>query len=116
MKTTAEMIAVMQAYADGKKIEFLGREWEVNVWEECTSPLWDWTNFDYRIKPEQEYRPYINTHEFIAASRKHGFWLKEKESGNCFIQPVAGSSCDYQSMLDTMVWEDDGTPCGVLEE
>lgn len=42
------MIAVMQAYADGKKIEWQG----YGVWQEAVDPWWDWVHMDYRIKPE----------------------------------------------------------------
>lgn len=53
--TTEEMIEVMKAYTEGKKIqckEVYGKSWHI-----CT-PAWDWRNFDYRIKPESHYRPY----------------------------------------------------------
>lgn len=38
MKTIQEQIAVMQAYADGKKIEFYNRLTE--QWEEMANSLW----------------------------------------------------------------------------
>ena len=55
MKTTKEMIEVMQAYADGKKIE------RIDLEDGFVSPVvqteWNWAHFDYRIKPEQTTRP-----------------------------------------------------------
>jgi hypothetical protein len=49
MKTTKEMIEVMQAFEDGKGVEAKGR----NVgWVLASNPIWDWRTFDYRIKPE----------------------------------------------------------------
>jgi hypothetical protein len=49
--THEEMIAVLQAHKDGKKIECRTK------WEECwkaapTNPCWNFDLYDYRIKPE----------------------------------------------------------------
>jgi len=55
MKTTKEMIEVMQAFVDGKKIEFrIGQ----GLWFDADSPNWDWISSDYRIKPEPKLRPW----------------------------------------------------------
>ena len=43
------MIEVLQAYKDGKKIEFLNI---VGVWEKLTNPSWDFRAYEYRIAPE----------------------------------------------------------------
>lgn len=47
-KTTAEKIAVMQAYERGEKIEAksngVSTRWSVNY-----DPRWNWSSFDYRI-------------------------------------------------------------------
>ena len=47
---TKEMIKVMQAYVDGKRIEAGNRE--KNFWRDCPDPSWNWNAFDYRIAPE----------------------------------------------------------------
>jgi hypothetical protein len=47
MTTTAEKIAVMQAYMDGKPIEYrlaLREKWNI-----ATDPGWNWANTEYRI-------------------------------------------------------------------
>lgn len=49
-KTTEEMIAVMQAYSEGKTIEAM-LLCQAH-WNEVLHPTWDWCNTDYRIKPE----------------------------------------------------------------
>lgn len=63
--TTKEMIAVMQAYDEGKQIQ--ERKNLINVfdtdieWKDCKSVIWNWALFDYRIKPEEQeikYRPF----------------------------------------------------------
>ena len=51
MKTTAEKIQVMQAYLEGKQIEFRyihGSDY--HEWMICRfTPEWDWVTCDYRI-------------------------------------------------------------------
>jgi len=49
-KTLQEKIAVMQAAAEGKKIEF--RDLVYVAWADCPNPKWNWGYFDYRVKPE----------------------------------------------------------------
>lgn len=50
-KTLDEMIAVMQAAREGKKIEY--RVYNEEKWYEYSHPEWDWTSYDYRVAPEQ---------------------------------------------------------------
>lgn len=66
MKTTQEMIKVMQAYADGKKIQYSSKGVD---WTDVIEPSWDWESTNYRVKPEPKpptYRPYESADELIA--------------------------------------------------
>ena len=49
MKTLEEKIKVMQAYKEGKHVEFkcLNEDWVG-----APTPCWDWYTYDYRIKEE----------------------------------------------------------------
>jgi hypothetical protein len=48
---TKKAIEVMQAYVDGKEIEYLGdASWGPT---RLTGPLWDWATTEYRIKPQE---------------------------------------------------------------
>ena len=51
MTITEEMIKVMQAYVDGKKIE--SRKFNSSNWCEIEDgcPSWSWGTYDYRVKP-----------------------------------------------------------------
>jgi hypothetical protein len=50
MKTTAEMIEVMQAFERGEAVEICD---DVKpYWYPSHRPAWDWQQFDYRIKPK----------------------------------------------------------------
>ena len=48
---------VMEAYANGKKIQFLD---EYNKWIDVANPSFNWSIYNYRIKPEPKYRPFKN--------------------------------------------------------
>ena len=63
MKTTKEKIEVMQAFADGKKIEVTS-SLTSDDWRDCSLPLWEWGCYDYRIKQEL---PTIDGYELVPA-------------------------------------------------
>lgn len=46
---TRHRIAVMQAYVDGKPIQYKGLS---GHWFDHDLPTWDWKEFEYRIEPE----------------------------------------------------------------
>ena len=51
MKTTEEMIEVMEAYAAGKEIEFRYLSCSHDrSWGPAPNPCWNWPQCDYRIK------------------------------------------------------------------
>ena len=45
-----EMIAVLQAAKEGKKIQFRGSGHD--KWEDTEEPIWDFYEIQYRVKPE----------------------------------------------------------------
>lgn len=49
MKTTEEMIAVMQAFLEGKKIESYPYYTRKFGWCPTSTPIWDWRENDYRV-------------------------------------------------------------------
>lgn len=49
---TNDMIKVMQAYLDGKKLEVANRN--DNNWSKLIGkPLWDWSKYEYRIEKKK---------------------------------------------------------------
>lgn len=57
--TTEEKVKVMQAYEEGKQIQWLIRccyEWR--DFNKSEIPVWDWCRNEYRIKPEPKLRPW----------------------------------------------------------
>ena len=55
IKTAKEHLEVMQAFIDGKEIEFK-QDSHKGIWKQTTTPTWDFCEYKYRIKPsEPEY-------------------------------------------------------------
>jgi hypothetical protein len=52
MSTTKQKIAVMQAFEDGKAIQYRSRADSTNTWQLVDAPIWAWDCMDYREKPE----------------------------------------------------------------
>ena len=71
---------VMEAYANGKKIQFLD---EYNNWIDVTNPTFNWSIYIYRIKPEPKYRPFKNQEECWNEMHKHSNfgWIKGNTTG-----------------------------------
>ena len=118
----SEQIAIMKAYENGKTIEqkrFDGTEWNSIVHVEDFP--FDFVANEYRIKPEDKYRPYESVEEAFNEAKKHGFWMKHKSSGRiCFStrfleerNTIYINSQASVCGLDDYVWLDDGSPCGV---
>ena len=48
-----EMIKVMQHYENGGEVEYIVKEDVYPSWSKCVNPLWDWFEFEYRIKKQK---------------------------------------------------------------
>ena len=121
MKTTKEMIEVMQAYNRGEQIE----AYYNGVWVDIYIPEWSWGLRDYRVKPKKSYVPFDTPEEFLTAYRKHGEFIENKESGekmNAYVDKngivilSTALNCTYTfENLRTLFGcykFSDGTPCG----
>ena len=49
---TTDMIKVMQHFANGGEIEYIVKNDEYTSWSKCVEPLWDWFDYEYRIKQQ----------------------------------------------------------------
>ena len=120
MKTTKEMIEVMQAYDRGEKIE----SGYGGVWVDIDMPEWSWGLRDYRVKPKKKYIPFDTAEEFITAQRKKGRFIIDKKSGTKYNIFINASNIVYltniysfsffgtlQKIFDEFTFTD-GTPCG----
>nr|DAO50093.1 MAG TPA: hypothetical protein [Caudoviricetes sp.] len=137
----AECIKVMQAYVEGKQKQYVDSETE--DWADIESPIWNWDTYDYRIKPEPEYRPFKNADECWQEMLKHQpfGWVKRKcnkpsyellacisennennEAPVCFASygsvdrgVVIRSSSRFDKMFNVFTFAD-GAPFGAKEE
>lgn len=131
MKTTKEMIEVMQAYLRGEKIEY---RYGHTDWLECRIPIWNWNGLDYRVKPKKKtktktktkFLPFETVDEFLAAQREHGAIIKmidddrllsafvRHDGSVLFVLPK--SICEKLLInVDNLFGKyefADGTPCG----
>ena len=84
MKTTAEMIEVMQAFERGEKIErFWVRTTSVPAsWKYTEHPSWEWGEFDYRIAPAPALVPDSIDWSHVAPEFR---WMARDLSENAFL-------------------------------
>ena len=128
-----EFYPILQAYAEGKVIEcrtkpsFIEGTDVPNDWSEMREIVF-WNNTDYRIKPEQKYRPFANAEECWHEMQKHQpfGWLK---GDKCFYNIVSVSNIDvsmanvsgdiitldFSEVMEYNTFAD-GVPFGVKEE
>lgn len=117
-----EAAKVMEAYANGKKIQYLNDD---NEWIDAPNPLFDWDICVYRIKPEDTYRPFKTQEECWNEMHKHPDfgWVKEISCEMLYlINGISNESIvimeDINSFKEAMnIYEfKDGTPFGIKEE
>ena len=74
IKTTKKHIEVMQAFIDGKEIEYerINRTNVSEIWKTASTPMWDFANYTYRIKPSDK----KNSTKFTNQLHSHSdsFW------------------------------------------
>lgn len=64
MEDTKRKIEIMKAYAEGKQIQVSCCGYD--SWRDCEfEPDWDWVSCEYRVKPEEKYRPYKDYREMV---------------------------------------------------
>ena len=119
----SEQIAIMKAYEDGKPIEQKGQDdtdWKSIDYVEDFP--FDFVANEYRIKPEDKYRPYKSVDEAFNDAKKHGFWVKSKDKGYLYFidsfeayekGDIYINDCHVGDFIEKFLWLDDGSPCGV---
>ena len=123
---TADYIKVMQAYVEGKQIQYKDDE----VWIDIDDPDWDWHNWEYRIKPEPNYRPFRDSEECWQEMQNHRpfGWIKNKNNGHYAMitkvnadfdkKHIAISGINIWTLSETMCDYTfaDGEPFGINED
>ncbi len=123
------MLPFIQAYAEGKAIESRCIKGDKSLWYDDEDPSFD-DDFEYRIKPEPNYRPFKDAEECWAEMYKHEpfGWLKEEGKDNYRLIGTINNkgllfvnhanNCKELSFLGANKWLTfaDGVPFGVKEE
>ena len=66
-----EAAKVMEAYANGKKIQCNYNCQDNEGWVDTDNPSFNWDKYAYRIKPEPKYRPFKTQEECWSEMLKH---------------------------------------------
>ena len=124
-----KLLPVIQAFTEGKTIEFLKQ----GVWVELDDPDFTWSADKYRIKPEAKYRPFKTQEECWNEMHKHpdfGWIVSKKGLEFCYICDMFTSASnslmitlgiDQSNPYDADTYFDnytfvDGTPFGIKED
>lgn len=84
-KEAAELLPIIQAYAEGKEIEIFDKT--MKMWKTAMLPHFDCDSNIYRIKPEPKYRPFKNAKECWAEMLKHQpfGWVVDTRDGVMYL-------------------------------
>ena len=125
-----KILPIIRAYAEGKTIQYQER----GKWYDITGPCFSLPVNTYRIKPEQNYRPFRSREECWQEMLKHHpfGWLKSKMNGrfSCIGEVygsdefetvyIALSTSESLSRSSDSMFEQytfyDGTTFGIKEE
>lgn len=121
-----KMQPILVAFAEGKTIQSRCIKGDKSLWYDDEDPSFD-DDFEYRIKPESEYRPFANAEECWAEMLKHEpfGWAKLRDTGKRFIYKAIGDffavvglndrPTNYDELLEEYTFAD-GSPFGVKVE
>ena len=128
-KEAAELLPIIQAFAEGRDIEYRSKGFNEN-WKKVTQiPELSFKSFEYRIKPEPIYRPFKDAKECWNEMQKHHPFgvVKDKHFANYQTHRaftfLTNEGCNFRGYED-MTFETsfknllfaDGTPFGVKVE
>ena len=110
-KEAKVLLPIIQAFAEGKAIESRCIKGDTSLWYDDEDPSFD-DDFEYRIKPEQKFRPFKNAEECWTEMQNHQpfGWVKT-DSG---YEPIwhVNEGDDFNATFKYSTFAD-GTPFGV---
>ena len=123
-----EFYPIMQAFAEGKSIEFSSITDVSKAWREVTDfPLGMIDSFKFRIKPDPKYRPFKDAEEcWVEMCKHHPFgWIKTKQGTHRLIVLIdeerlmmgaQNTEWSYRTLFNEEFTFVDGLPFGVKVE
>ena len=111
IEQTKEAIRIMQAYVDGKEVEY---ERPDGIWTIINNPCWNWNSQEYRIKPTPVLRPWT------ADEVPLGAWIRLKNTNVTRSMIVSVAALNLRLAFKEHEHSTDGgktwSACGVVEE
>ena len=126
-KEAKELMPIIQAFAEGKTIQYYDTLIDIDDWEDCENPDFENLTYKFRIKPETTYRPFANAEECWQEMQKHQpfGWVKDNETQSFFVCKAFGNILfsigiedkpyNYNEVLRYYTFAD-GTPFGIKVE
>lgn len=115
------LLPIIQAYADGKNIQYLNKDF---IWDDFEDQTF-FGGVSYRIKPEPKYRPFKTTEECWNEMLKHQpfGWIRNKVNRAMIhisfalggYVMLATENRGFSDVFDKFEFID-GTPFGIKEE
>ena len=120
-----ELMLIIQAFAEGKTIQYYDSLIDIADWEDCENPNFENLTYKFRIKPEPTYRPFKDAKECWQEMQKHQpfGWVKStlfkdldlvKRVTTLYVE-INRDIIDYKDALDKFTFADD-TNFGVKVE
>lgn len=117
-----ELLPIIEAYSKGKTVQIKNKD----KWADLVEATFAASPDKYRIKPEQNYRPFKNREECWQEMQKHQpfGWVKRIDTGNFeHIKSVCQETIEF-IVTNAYLYEDafkyykfpDGTPFGIKED
>ena len=124
-KESAELLPIIQAFSEGRVIEFSSITDVSKAWREVTDfPIGMIKNFKFRIKPETKFRPFKDAEECWNEMQKHQpfGWVKDRngsafvienvDSRGGFVEVYDEGACTFKDIFEDLTFVD-GLPFGV---
>ena len=116
---------IIQAFAEGKTIQYYDSLIDIADWEDCENPNFENLTYKFRIKPEPTYRPFVNAEQCWQEMQNHKpfGWVKStlfkdlalvKRVTTLYVE-INRDIIDYKDALEKFTFADD-TQFGVKVE
>ena len=116
-KEAKELMPIIQAFAEGKTIQYYDSLIDIVDWEDCENPNFENLTYKFRIKPETTYRPFKDAEECWKEMLKHKpfGWVKStlfkdfalvKRVTTLYVE-INRDIIDYKDALEKFTFADD---------
>ena len=111
------LMPIIQAYAEGKTIQYYDSLIDIADWEDCENPNFENLTYKFRIKPEPTYRPFNDAEECWKEMEKHKpfGWVKSTlfkdfdlvQRVTTLYVEINRDIIDYKDALEKFTFADD---------